>query len=106
MYKRQVGSPRRKWTSRSKRVPEHLWLARELDPDTYAYDLFAAGVDTKRQGKMPAEVWFDGIQEDRYNVMEYSVRSPEGIYTLLHLNDEALLEERLSAKRRWLANDE
>lgn len=101
-----VGSPRRKWSSRSKRVPEHLWIARELDSDTYAYDLLTASIPTKRQGKMPAEVWFDGIPDDRYDLMEYSVRQQEGVYTLLHLNDEALLEERMSAKRARSTRDE
>lgn len=94
-----VGSPRRKWSSRSKRVPGHLWITDTLDSDTYAYDLLTVNVGTKRQGKMPAEIWFNGIPDDRYDLMEYSVRLQEGVYTLLHLNDEALLEERLSAKR-------
>lgn len=94
-----VGSSRRQWSSRSKRVPEHLWITSTLDSDTYAHDLLIAGVGTKRQGKMPAEIWFDGIPDDQYDLMEYSVRLHEGVYTLLYLNDEALIEERLSAKR-------
>jgi hypothetical protein len=81
-------------------------VKREVDPDTYAYDLLATGVGTKRQGKMPAELWFDGLPEDRYELMEYSVRQHEGVYTLLHLADEGLLEERLSAKRAWISQDE
>lgn len=94
------------WSSRSRRVPEHRWLKRKLDPDTYAHDLLTANVAAKRQGKMPAEVWFDGIPEDRYNLMEYSVRQQEGVYTLLYLTDEGLLEERLSGKRAWMMRDE
>lgn len=95
------------WSSRSKRVPEQLWVKRDLDSDTYAHDLLAASVGTKRQGKMPAEAWIDGITEDRYDdLMEFSVRLQDGVYTMLHLTDEALLEERLSAKRAWLMRDE
>jgi hypothetical protein len=101
-----VGSPRRWWSSRSKRVPEHHWLKREVDPYSYAHDLLAAGVGTKRQGKMPVEHWFDGLPEDKYELMEYSLRQHEGVYTLLHLVDEGLLEERLSAKRAWMSQDE
>lgn len=89
------------WSARSKRVPEHLWLRRELESDSFASDLRAATLATKRQGKMPAEVWFGGIAEDRHELQEHSVRLQEGVYTLLHLTDEALIEERLSAKRAW-----
>jgi hypothetical protein len=94
-----VGSPHRIWSSRSKRVPGHLWISDTLDPDTFAYDLLTANLETKRQGKMPAEAWFADIPDDRYELVEFSIRLHEGVYTLLHLNDEALLEERLSAKR-------
>lgn len=96
-----VGSPRRIWSSRSKRVPGHLWITGTLDSDTYAYDLLKASPGTKRYGKMPAEVWFDGIPDDRYDLVEFSARFEEGVYTLLHLNNEGLLEERLSARRSW-----
>jgi hypothetical protein len=93
-----VGNNRR-WQARSKRVPEHLWLNRDLDSDSFASDLVKAGTGTRQTGKMPAEAWFDSIKEDRYELREHSIRFPEGIYTLLHLEDESLLEERLSAKR-------
>lgn len=89
------------WQSRSKRVPEHLYLQRELDPDSFASDLVNAASGTKRFGKMPAEAWFDSIKEDRFVVQEHSIRMPEGVYTILHLSDEELIEERMSAKRGW-----
>jgi hypothetical protein len=101
-----VGSPRRIWSSRSKRVPEHLWITSTLDSDTYAYDLLKASPSTKRYGKMPAEAWFGGIPDDRYELLEFSVRFEEGVYTLLHLSDERLLAERLSAKRSWSMDDD
>ena len=91
----------RRWSSRSKRVPEHLWLSRDLDEDSFASDLLSAPVTTKRVGKMPAEAWFESVDQDRYEVQEQSVRFPEGIYTVLHLTDEELLVERMSAKRGW-----
>lgn len=94
------------WSSRSKRVPEHRWIKKQLESDSFAHDLLTAGDGEKQNGKMPAEIWFDGIAEDRYELMEYSVRFQEGVYTLLHLTDEALLEERLSAKRAWRMRDE
>ncbi len=94
------------WSSRSKLVPEHLWISRELDSDTYAHDLLAASVGTKRRGKMPAEAWFDGIANDRHELVEHSVRLHDGVYTLLHVTDEELLEERLSGKRAWSMRDE
>lgn len=100
-----VSSLRRRWSSRSKRVPGHLWIPATLDSDTFAHDLLTADVGTKRQGKMPAEAWFDEIAEDRYDLIEYSMRLQEGVYTLLHLNDESLIEERLSAKRAWSMRD-
>ena len=56
---------------------------------------------TKRVGKMPAQAWFESVNQDRYEVQEHSVRFPEGIYTVLHLTDEELLVERMSAKRSW-----
>ncbi|MCU4119123.1 ImmA/IrrE family metallo-endopeptidase [Variovorax sp. N23] len=94
-----VGNARR-WTSRSRRVPEHLWIKTGIDGDSFASDLVHATELTKRQGKMPAEAWFDSVSEDR-NLQEHSIRFAEGIYTLLHLTDEELLEERMSAKRAW-----
>lgn len=100
-----AGDPRRWWCSRSKRVPEHRWVTREVNSDTFAHDLLTAAPGTKLQGKMPAEVWFDGLPEDKYQLMELSVRRQEGVYTLLHLVDEGLLEERLSAKRSWAERD-
>ena len=89
------------WWSRSKRVPEQLWPRRGLDDDSFASDLISAPVTTKRVGKMPAEAWFESVDQDRYEVQEHSVRFPEGIYTVLHLTDEELLVERMSAKRGW-----
>lgn len=89
------------WSARSNRVPEHLWINRKPESDSFASDLQLAAQSTNRRGKMPAEVWFDGIAEDRYELQEHSVRMQEGVYTLLHLTDEALIEERLSAKRAW-----
>ncbi|WP_418126476.1 ImmA/IrrE family metallo-endopeptidase [Variovorax sp. 160MFSha2.1] len=90
------------WSARSRRVPEHLWLKRQVESDSYASDLLLAGAaTTKNQGKMPAELWFESITEDRFEVQEHSIRFSEGVYTLLHLTDEELLEERMSAKRAW-----
>jgi hypothetical protein len=89
------------WSARSRRVPEHLWLKRQVDGDSYASDLLQAGASTKKQGKMPAELWFESVPEDRFDVQEHSIRFSEGVYTLLHLTDEELLEERMSAKRAW-----
>ncbi len=91
----------RRWSSRSKRVPEHLWLGRALNDDSFASDLLSAPTTTKRVGKMPAEAWFESVDQDRYEVQEHSVRFAEGIYTVLHLTDEELLVERMSAKRGW-----
>lgn len=89
------------WSARSSRVPGHLWLKRQLDGDSYTSDLLQAAANTKKQGKMPAELWFESVPEDRYDVQEHSIRLSEGVYTLLHLTDEALLEERMSARRAW-----
>lgn len=86
------------WHSRSKRVPEQLWPRRDLDDDTFASDLVRATVSTKRSGKMPAEAWFDSAVGDR-ELHEHSIRFAEGVYSLLHISDEELLQESLSAKR-------
>ena len=80
-------------------VARNFGLSRGLDDDSFASDLLSAQVTTKRVGKMPAEAWFESVDHDRYEVQEHSVRFPEGIYTVLHLTDEELLVERLSAKR-------
>lgn len=89
------------WPSRSKRATGHLWPRRGLDEDSYESDLVSAPLGTKRSGKMPAEVWFDSVQPDRFEVQEHSIRLAEGVYTLLHLTDEEMLVERMSAKRAW-----
>ena len=56
----------RRWSSRPRRVPEHLWLGRALDDDSFASDLLNAPTTTKRVGKMPAEAWFESVDHDRY----------------------------------------
>ena len=50
---------------------------------------------------MPAQAWFESVDQDRYEVQERSVRFAEGIYTVLHLTNEELWVERMSAKRGW-----
>jgi hypothetical protein len=97
--------PRRRWSSPSKRLPQHLWVESELDTDSYASDLMSAVAGSKRVGKMPAEVWFPSLPADRFEVQEHSIRFGEGVYTLLHLTDEEMLAERLSAKRAWRYDD-
>ena len=87
------------WSSRSKRVPKHLWLKRRLADDSFTSDLVGSAASVKQRGKMPAEVWFESLKEDQYELQENSVRFADGIYTLLHLTDEELLQERMSAKR-------
>lgn len=99
-----VGTKRR-WTARSKQVPEHLWVTSGLNSDGFASDLQTAVLHTKGQGKVPAEVWFDGVTEDHHELQEHSLRLQEGVYSLLHLTDGGLLEERFSAKRAWKMRD-
>jgi hypothetical protein len=96
-YRSADGS--RTWFSKSRAVPQHLWLSRNLSPDSFSHDLMRLTPGEKRTGKMPAEVWFESIEEDRYELVEHSIRVQDGVYTLLHLADEALLVERMSAKR-------
>lgn len=93
------------WHSRSKRVPEKLWPRRALDDDSFASDLMHVAVSTKRSGKMPAEAWFESVESDQ-EIHEHSIRFAEGVYTLLHVSDEDLLRESLSAKRfGWRARE-
>ena len=66
------------WSSRSNRVPEHLWLNRGLDDDSFASDLRSAPATAMRVQKIPAEAWFESVDQDRYEVQEHSVRFPEG----------------------------
>ena len=70
----------RRWSSRSNRLPERLLLSRDQDDDSFASDVRSAPATTMRVQKMPAEAWFESVDQDRYEVQvqEHSVHFPEG----------------------------
>lgn len=77
-----------KWTLRASHVPKRWWLRKQLDDDSFAYDVLYAGKSCDRLGKQPAETWFENDDADQYEVLEQSMPSINGhVLVLLYLND-------------------
>lgn len=82
-----------KWTLRASHVPKRWWLRKQLDDDSFAYDVLHAGKSCDRLGKQPAETWFENDDADQYEVLEQSMPSMDGqVLVLLYLNDPEMCE--------------
>lgn len=64
-----------------------------MDDDSFAYELAtSSGADTK-QGKQPAEVWFENSDAGDYEVMEHCARGRNGeVLVLIYLVDAEMME--------------
>lgn len=91
----------RKWFRRAKDVPERWFPKKELDPDSYAFDMLFGRKGDHRPAKMGAEAWFDRYDADRYELLEHTVRISESeILTMILLQEEEMLCEKDVRARR------
>ncbi len=94
----------REWFRRSPSVPERWFPKKELDPDSFAFDiLFGKDSDGQTLRKMDASAWFDRDEAHRFEIWEQTVRvSPQNTLTLLVFDvDEMLEDQERTAYGSW-----
>jgi len=88
------GDSGRQWFVRQPSLPERLWPAQHLPPQTYAFDLFKADDQRERRGEVPADAWFDHPTAEGRFIYEHSLRTSFGdVLSLLWWKDERMLIE-------------
>ena len=86
----------RKWFVRSPDVPDRWFPKKELDSDSYAFDiLFGRNSDDSMPHKIEADAWFDRQEAAKYEVLEQTIRIGEKeILSIISIDDGDMLEER------------
>lgn len=80
-----------RWRKAAADVPGRRWLGQQLDDDTFAYELLHNGKSHPDLGKQPAELWFENMDADRYEMSERCTPSSAGeIKVLLYLGAKML----------------
>lgn len=75
-----------RWFDQSDTIPRRWWFRKNLDDDSFAYDLVKKGVEPSGPRKQPAEVWFENDDADKYELLEHCVPHINGdILVLLYL---------------------
>ena len=89
------GPSGRKWFRRSKSVPERWFPKKELERDSFAFDVqFGQAKETTTLRKIGADAWFDRRDADRYEIHEQTIKGYGGTsLTLLVLRDDKMLQE-------------
>lgn len=79
------------WGFAAADVPARWFLRRDLDEDTFTYDLLHRGKECHRLGKQSADAWFENDDAEQYEVLEQcmSIRPGEAL-VLLYLQPEML----------------
>ena len=86
----------RRWFQRAPSVPDRWFPQKELDSDTYAFEM----VFSNEQGdpnvhKCPADAWFECAEAGRYDVTEQSFSTGYGdVLTLVCMQDDRMLNDR------------
>jgi hypothetical protein len=76
-----------RWFKASTDIPRRWWLKRNLDEDSFAYDLVFQGKPPGAARKQSASVWFDNDDADEYEVSEHCVKSKtDEILVLIYLS--------------------
>jgi hypothetical protein len=77
-------------------LPEMFFPHRELDPDSYAIDVWEGKMDRTRVVKVGADAWIDRRNADRFEVMEQTFRiGHDRILTMVWWQDEGQIEDAL-----------
>ena len=80
-----------RWRKAAADVPPRWWLRQQLDDDSFAYELLHNGKSHPSPGKQPAEVWFENMDADQYEMLECCMPSRAGeIMVLLYLGPKML----------------
>ena len=86
-----------KWHVMARDVPRRWWLKRELDEDSFAYDLVFQGKPCTHLGKQSADAWFENSDADKYEVYEQCVPSGDKALVLLYLADVEMMYAKFDA---------
>ncbi|MBI3430657.1 MAG: ImmA/IrrE family metallo-endopeptidase [Hydrogenophilales bacterium] len=80
-----------RWRKAAADVPPRWWLRQQLDDDSFAYELLHNGKSHPSPGKQPAEVWFENMDADEYEMSECCIPSRAGeIMVMLFLGPKML----------------
>lgn len=80
-----------RWHKTAADIPSRWWLRQQLDSDSFAYDLLHKGTTHLHPSKQPAEVWFDNVDADQYELSECCTLGHAGeIVVLLNLGPKML----------------
>lgn len=83
-----------RWSLAADDVPKRWFLKRELDEDTFTYDLVHAGRECKHLGKQPADAWFQNDDSGKYEVREQCIGSHGGGALVLLYLEPKMMEAR------------
>jgi hypothetical protein len=84
----------RKWFKRSRHVPSSLFPRKELDSDSFAFDVLRGEKRESGVHVMDADTWFEHWKAKEYELYEETVKTGDTeILTLLTWKDESMLEE-------------
>ena len=91
-----------KWFRRSPSVPDRWFPKKQLDNDSYAFDvLFGHGNEEAIPRKIEADAWFDQREAEKYEVREQTIRTGNEVLSLILIDDEQMLDEKETSTRRW-----
>lgn len=84
----------RKWFRRHRDVPEFFYPRRDLDPESFAADIFAGKIARSRPSKIGADAWIDIRRADHFEVIEQSFKGHgDTVLTMVWWQDESQLED-------------
>jgi len=82
-----------RWHVRAPDVPKRWFLRGVLDDDSFAYELATSSGGEMKQGKQPAEVWFENSDASNFEVMEHCARGRQGeVLVLIYLVDAEMMD--------------
>lgn len=64
-----------RWSLPAGDIPKRWFLRRDLDEDSFTYDLLKSGKECKHLGKQPADVFFENDDAGKYEVREQCIAS-------------------------------
>lgn len=81
-----------RWSLPAADVPRRWFLKRQLDEDTFTYDLLHTGKECPQLRKQPAEAWFQNDDADEYEVHEQCMPSRAGEALVLLYLESRMME--------------
>ena len=80
-----------RWSLSAGDIPRRWVLRRDIDEDSFTYDLLKSGKESKHLGKQPADVFFENDDAGKYEVREQCIGSHGGeVLTLLYLETKMM----------------